>query len=145
MRYEAKVLSPIGQIELVPVEAADIEEVRQIVGADGGRLIGARLQRNFSGTSWFKQSFDLGVFNQQLLTLLEAGQPITEAISVLRQNDRQSRQKAVYDSLLTALQQGKQLSAAMALLPSVFPQLYVAMVEASETTGTVQTSIRRFM
>jgi general secretion pathway protein F len=85
------------------------------------------------------------VFNQQLLTLLEAGQPITEAISVLRQNDRQSRQKAVYDSLLTALQQGKQLSAAMALLPSVFPQLYVAMVEASETTGTVQTSIRRFM
>lgn len=145
MRFQAKVLSPIGQIELIPVEAADIEEVRQIVGADGGRLIGAKLQRSFSGTSWFKQSFDLRVFNEQLLTLLEAGQPITEAIAVLRQNDRQSRQQSVYDSLLNALQQGRQLSAAMKLLPSVFPQLYVAMVEASETTGTVQTSIRRFM
>jgi general secretion pathway protein F len=33
----------------------------------------------------------------------------------------------------------------MAGLPSVFPSLYVAMVRASETTGTVKTSVRRYM
>ena len=46
---------------------------------------------------------------------------------------------------MRALRQGQQLSDSMAALPSVFPELYVAMVRASETTGSIRASIERYM
>jgi general secretion pathway protein F len=87
----------------------------------------------------------LTVFNQQLYSLLDAGQPIADAIDILGHNDRRGRNRVVYDTLLQDVRQGKQLSEAMANLPSVFSPLYVAMVKSSETTGTVKAAVRRFM
>ena len=81
----------------------------------------------------------------QLHSLLDAGQTVVDAIDVLGRNDRRGKHRAIYDALLQSLQNGNQLSHAMAGLPSVFPPLYVAMVRASETTGTVRAAIRRFM
>lgn len=91
-----------------------------------------------------ESAFNLTVFNQQLFSLLEAGQPIIDAIDILGRNDQRGQQRGIYDSLLQSLRQGKQLSNAMASLPSVFPALYVAMVNSSETTGTVREAVRRF-
>ncbi|MBI3716535.1 MAG: type II secretion system F family protein, partial [Betaproteobacteria bacterium] len=120
-------------------------EARHVIEAAGDRLLDLRpASRAWLGRLRSK-AFNLRVFNQQLHTLLEAGQPIVDAIAVLGRNDRRDRHRAIYESLLTSLQQGKQLSEAMASLPSVFPTLYVAMLKASETTGTVRASIKRFM
>lgn len=146
MRYRVKILNASMKVEILELEAENDEEINNVVGSSGGRILSVTpLRSGMNQYRWRSTSFNLTVFNQQLHTLLEAGQPIVEAIEVLGKNDRHQQNVAIYDSLLQSLRQGKQFSDAMALLPSVFPLLYVAMVRASETTGTVNASVKRFM
>lgn len=146
MRFRAKVLTPAMTVELTELDAASIEEARRVVESSGGRLLGLKaLRSNLLTRQSGTKGFNLAVFNQQLFSLLEAGQPVVDAIEILGHNDKRGRYRAIYDTLLDGLRQGKQLSEAMSSLPSVFPPLYVAMVRSSETTGTVRASIQRFM
>lgn len=145
MQFRAKVLNSAMQVELVDVDAATLEEARRVVASSGARVLDLRAARPGIKRGASQKAFNLSIFNQQLHSLLEAGQTIVDAIEVLGRNDRRGRHRAIYDTLLQGLQHGNQLSDAMAGLPSVFPPLYVAMVRASETTGTVRAAIRRFM
>ncbi|WP_373989872.1 type II secretion system F family protein [Duganella sp. BuS-21] len=133
------------QVETVDVDASSLEEARRVLAASGARVLDLRVARAGLKRRSSQKAFDLSIFNQQLYSLLEAGQTVVDAIDVLGRNDKRGRHRAVYDTLLQGLQHGHQLSDAMAGLPSVFPTLYVAMVRASETTGTVRSAIRRFM
>lgn len=145
MRFRAKVLSPAMVVDFVELDASNEDEARRFIETSGASVLG--LQKTV--TPWRGaargRTINLAVFNQQLNALLDAGQPIVDAIAVLGRKEGKGRQHPVYDTLLKALQQGKQLSEAMDLVPSVFPSLYVAMVRSSETTGTVRTSITRYM
>jgi general secretion pathway protein F len=145
MQFRAKILNHAMQVELVDVDAASVEEARRVVTSSGARVLDLRPVRAGMSRGGRQKAFNLSIFNQQLHSLLEAGQTVVDAIEVLGRNDRRGRHRAIYDTLLQGLQHGNQLSDAMALLPSVFPPLYVAMVRASETTGTVRAAIRRFM
>lgn len=146
MRFEAKVLTPNLGVEITEVEASSAEEARSMVEAAGARLLGLTPKRGpLGGGRAGAKGFNLMVFNHQLHALLEAGQPIVDAIEILGHNDRRGRHRSIYDTLLTGLRGGKQLSAAMAALPSVFPALYVALIRSSETTGNVRESVQRFI
>jgi general secretion pathway protein F len=145
MRFRAKVISDDAQVELLELEAANDHEARQFVESRGGKLLTLTPQvqsvyRFARGTN-----FNLMVFNRQLYALLQAGQSIVDAIDILGGNDKSGRNRAIYDTLLHALRQGKQLSQAMESLPAVFPSLYIAMIRSSETTGTVRSSVLRYM
>lgn len=143
--FRAKILTTSMGVDLIEIDAMDEDEARRFVESSGARLLSLQ-QTNSAGFSTPRQkTFNLPVFNQQLHSLLEAGQTVVDAIEVLGKNDRRGHHRAIYDTLLQALQHGNQLSDAMAKLPSAFPTLYVAMVKASETTGTVRASIQRFM
>jgi general secretion pathway protein F len=145
MHFRAKVLTGGLAVEFVDIDAVDEKEASRVVEASGGRLLGLQRSRGALLPRAGSKPFNLTVFNQQLYALLDAGQPIVDTIEVLGRKDRKAKHKAIYDTLLRNLKQGKQLSEAMEALPSVFPTLYVAMVRSSETTGTVRTSINRFM
>lgn len=144
MRYRAKIISPAMTVEVLDVDASSREEATRFVAAKGGRVLGLEEIRSGLRRNARSGRFNLSVFNQQLFSLLEAGQPIVDAIDILGRNDQRGQQRGVYDSLLQSLRQGKKLSDAMAGLPSVFPALYVAMVRSSETTGTVRDAVHRF-
>lgn len=144
MRFRIRVLTAAMAIDDVVVEAATEAEARQLVASAGGQVIGLRAA-SAMGHGAGKPDFNLAVFNQQMHSLLEAGQTVVDAVDILGRNDRRGRSRSIYDVLLRELRQGNQLSDAMETLPSVFPALYVAMVRASETTGTVRASIRRYM
>ncbi len=145
MQFLAKALTPGNTIEVVKLQANNLEEVRHIVETRGARLISARELTNIRGLRGATPRFDLALFNRQLLTLLDAGQPITDAVLVLSQNDRRGLHRPIYSALLAGLQQGKQLSTAMRELPSVFPPLYIAMLESSETTGNIHDALKRYI
>jgi general secretion pathway protein F len=144
MKFHIKVLTPALAVEELVVEAATEDEARRLVANNGGRVIGLRAAGGLAGRTG-KSTFNLSVFNQQMHSLLEAGQTVVDAVEVLTHNDRRAGNRAIYEVLLRELRQGNQLSDAMATLPSVFPTLYVAMVRSSETTGTVRASINRYM
>lgn len=145
MRFRAKVLTGTQQVQMMEIDAAGEDEARRVVASSGARLLDLRAVHAGWGGSSGGRPFNLPVFNQQLHSLLEAGQTVVDAIEILGKNDKRERHRAVYSTVLQCLREGKQLSEAMAALPSVFPVLYVAMVKASETTGSVRAAIRRFM
>ena len=145
MQYRVKLLTPALGVEEQVLEAASEAEARQMLAGSGVRVLELRAARGGILRPARRGNFDLSVFNQQLHSLIDAGQTVVDAIDVLGRNDTSGRSSDVYAVLLRELRQGNPLSVAMAGLPSVFPQLYVAMVRSSETTGTLRAAVQRFM
>jgi general secretion pathway protein F len=145
MQFRAKILTPARTVEDISVDAAGEAEARQLIASSGGRVLELRAGGALPAFRSARKGFDLKVFNQQMHSLLSAGQTVVDAVDLLGRNDRKPGSKAVCEALLRALRQGQQLSDSMAALPSVFPELYVAMVRASETTGSIRASIERYM
>jgi general secretion pathway protein F len=144
MQFQVKQLTSTMAVVDSVVNAANEAEARELIANSGGRIIELKIARGLVPTGRGGRDFNLSVFNQQMHSLLEAGQTVVDAIEILSRNDRKLASRAIYDVLLRSLHSGKQLSDAMEGLPSIFPPLYVAMVRSSETTGTVRASIRRY-
>lgn len=145
MEYRVKFLTSSLSVEEQVLQAADQEEVRRVVEADDGRVLSVTAVKFSWRARSRTSSFDLAIFNQQLFSLLDAGQTLVDSLELLGRNDRRGRNRKVFDVMLRGLRSGRQLSETMATLPFVFPGLYVAMVRSSETTGTIKTSVRRYM
>ncbi len=89
--------------------------------------------------------FPLLIFCQQLLSLLEAGLQLVEAVDTLTEKEQDSRQHAILAQLQNGLQAGLSFSQTLAQLPDIFPPLFQAAIEASEQTGGVVQSLKRFV
>lgn len=86
--------------------------------------------------------FSITLFILELLALLDAGLNLVEAVEALALKDQQ---QPVLAKLLDAMYEGQNFSAAMAFQSEVFPMLLIATVKASEKTGDLQESLRRFI
>lgn len=144
MQFHVKQLDASMAVVDRVISAASEAEARELIASTGGRVIELKAVRGFAAMGKAGRDFNLNVFNQQIHSLLEAGQTVVDAIEILSRSDRKAASRAVYDVLLRSLHSGKQLSDAMEGLPSIFPPLYIAMVRSSETTGSVRASIRRY-
>src|SRR5437762_2310610 len=89
-----------------------------------------RLRRLFQAPQ-----LQLAVFSQQLVSLLDAGLSLVEALEALAQKESNNSTKHTLDRILARLYEGQTLAAAVAEHPATFPDLYVASVRASERTG----------
>lgn len=89
--------------------------------------------------------FALLIFCQQLLSLLEAGLQLVEAVDTLAEKERDSRQHGILQQLQASLQSGLSFSQTLAQWPDIFPPLFQAAIEASEQTGGVVQALKRFV
>jgi general secretion pathway protein F len=144
MWFEVKLLNESLVVEARMIDAATEAEVRELIAQGAGQILEVRAARKL-GWPAGRHDFRLAIFNQQLHSLLEAGQTVVEAIDILSRNDGRGRNQLIYQTLLSGLRQGRQLSDAMAGLPSVFPKLFVAMVRSSEKTGSIRQAIERYI
>jgi len=78
---------------------------------------------------------DLLVMTRQLYTLQKAGVPILRSLAGLEASTAQPAMIALLQDLRSSLDQGRELSTAMARHPLVFTPFYVAMVRVGEMTG----------
>lgn len=145
MKFELKVLQGT-QVSWLSVEATDRQSALHLVQAQGYGVLQVRAAR--AGSWWPQwplkaQSFNLSLFSQELLALLESGLSLIEAIEGLAEKEQQDHARAVLARLRTALYEGLPLSQALALQPSVFSQLYIALIRASERTGDMVQALRR--
>ncbi len=81
---------------------------------------------------------DLIVFTRQMYSLTKAGIPILRAIDGLAENSPKKRMRQVLKDVGEQLERGRELSAAMAGHPKVFPRLLVAVVHVGENTGQLE-------
>lgn len=89
--------------------------------------------------------FPLSLFCEELLSLLDAGLSLPEAMQVLVKKERQSAVRAVFVSVQQSLNDGRSFSDSIGRFPGCFPELFLAGIRASETTGGMQTSLRRYL
>lgn len=147
MHYELKALRHSREIVSLALEALDERDAIAQAKSQGYVVLSARPRRSWR--SLWPQArgtgFPLQLFSQELLVLLDAGLPLTEALDALAEKERSASVRTVITQISSDLREGQTLSAAMQRHPAIFPPIYVATVRASETTGDLSDSLSRYV
>jgi type IV pilus assembly protein PilC len=96
-------------------------------------------------TSRFKKvkSKSLQIFARQLATMIEAGVSVVAALVTLEEQTDDAYLREVIADVRSDVESGVILSKAMARHPKVFNRLFVSMVQAGESSGTLDTVLDR--
>ncbi len=86
---------------------------------------------------------DLILFSRQMHTLLRADVPILRAFDALQESQAKPAFAEIVADVRASLEQGRELSTAIARHPSVFSPFYVAMVRVGEATGRLAEAFNR--
>lgn len=146
MRYQVRaVREGTGTVSL-EMEAADVVEATRLAEAQGLVVLSVDAVKGL-GLRLFRQGgqFDVVLFSQELLALLNAGINVVEALEALHEKEKESERGRLLGELLSYLKEGLPLSAAMQRMGAVFPPLYVATVRASEKTGGLPEGLSRYV
>jgi general secretion pathway protein F len=122
---ERQVRSQLRGQDMRPVEVAEANNT-----AESGKP-GWDLSLYFSRVS----VGDLALITRQLATLVEANLPLDEALQAAAEQSRSSRIKGMLLQVRSRVAEGHTLAYAMAEFPSVFNEMYRAMVNAGEHAG----------
>lgn len=144
MRYSLKVLREPKQILMLDMDASDEMAARAQAIQQGYVVLtvkAASLARSWN----LSKKFSLPLFSQQLLALMSAGLSLVESLEGIAEKESSPENRKIFDGLITRLRQGLTFSAALEAFPAQFPQLYVAMVRASERTGDLSEALSRYL
>lgn len=86
---------------------------------------------------------DKVLFSRQLSTLINAGLPLVQALRNVAAQTQSKPFKIVIDQVIADVEAGSTLSKALAKHPNVFNQIYISLIEAGETSGTLDKSLER--
>lgn len=89
--------------------------------------------------------FPLLLFSQELLSLLNSGISIVEAIETLTEKEHRPAVRATLQRILVGLREGKPFSATLEDAPQAFPPLYAATIRASERTSGLGEALVRYI
>lgn len=87
--------------------------------------------------------YDLSVFCRQFSTLISAGVPIVNTLTILIEQTEKPKFKRIIKNLENEVLRGTSLSETLKTYPKVFPELMVNMVNAGEIGGILETVMER--
>lgn len=88
-------------------------------------------------------SKDLVLFSRQLSTLVSAGVPIVQGLSILESQAENPAFKEVLGAVRSDIESGLSISDALKKHPDAFPDLYCSMIKAGELGGILDTILER--
>jgi len=80
---------------------------------------------------------------RQLATLLSAGLPLVSALSGVLEQVKRPALRKVLSQVRERVKEGMSLASALMEHPAVFPSVYTAMINAGETSGTLELVVER--
>lgn len=81
---------------------------------------------------------EIAIMTRQLATLIGAGFPLVSAIDTLIPQTRSNTFKKILSKIKDAIVEGKSFYEALGSYPEIFTPLYVNMIHAGETSGTLE-------
>jgi general secretion pathway protein F len=149
--YRYKALNARGEMLEGQMEAGSDAEVVLRLQEQGHLPVEAVLAAAGGGDSAWRALFKpkpfagarLVQFTQQLATLLGAGQPLDRALSILLELPEDEAAKRVIADIREAVRSGTSLSVALERQHGAFSRLYVNMVRAGESGGSLQETLQR--
>ncbi|MFA6092265.1 MAG: type II secretion system F family protein [Elusimicrobiota bacterium] len=88
-------------------------------------------------------SKDLVIFSRQLSTLVSAGVPIVQGLTILEEQMENPVFRSVVGEVRTDIEAGLSISDGLKKHPRVFPEIYTAMIKAGELGGILDTILER--
>ncbi|HEY0493972.1 MAG TPA: type II secretion system F family protein [Candidatus Dormibacteraeota bacterium] len=85
---------------------------------------------------------DVILFTRQLATFVNAGVPMSRALSTIAEETGSPLFKRIILAVLNDLERGQNLSDALSKHPTVFPALYIDLVRVSEVTGNLEGTLK---
>jgi general secretion pathway protein F len=149
MTFDLVVRSQAGAIRTLAISAADAAEARSRALRDGFHVLtcteGAKgAARSARTSARARRGIDITTFSYELSSLLSAGLSVLEALRTLAMKEVVAARREVVLDLIRAVSQGLPLSSALDQVPGRYPALLVATVSASEQTGDLGVSLRRY-
>lgn len=141
MNYRYVAFTKDGTRKQGTIEADSPDHARSLVQADG--MYVSEVQESGSGVtrpgrrSLFAKSAikNVSSFTRQMSVLISSGTPIVQSLEAVERQTVDPRWRAVLEDLRTRVEEGSQLSAAMAAYPHIFDDVYCAMIAAGESGG----------
>ena len=146
MQFNVLALDAKQQVLAMSLDAASAaiaaEQVRKqgltLLSLESGRFgLNLSLRR--------KKRFPTTLFSMELMSLLEAGLNLVEALQTLAEKEGHGERQEVLSGMLAAIHRGEPFSQAVAGFPQHFSPLYVATIKASERTGNVREALARYI
>lgn len=141
MLYQLRVYRPSSPPQIIQLQALSDDVARQLAEQQGYKVLSVVVKKQ----RWQRPTkFPLLLFCQELTVLLNAGLLLTEALQTLIEKEKQSDVKTVIQNILQKVRQGQSFSESLQAQPDQFPNLFIAMVRACETTGNLAEGLNRF-
>src|SRR5262249_8093075 len=144
MRFDVIALDARQQVVALKLQSANAALAAEEVRSQGLRLISLE-SRGVRLPLARRKRFPATLFSMELVSLLDAGLNLVEALQTLAEKEGYGERQEVLSGLLAAISRGEPFSQAVAGFPQHFSPLYVATVKASERTGSMREALGRYI
>lgn len=86
---------------------------------------------------------DKVIFSRQMSTLINAGLPLVQSLRTVEGQTKSKPLKLVIQKLITDIEGGSSFADSLAKSPKVFNQVYVSLIAAGESSGTLDKALER--
>lgn len=141
--YEAKDAKTGKKIK-AQVQADNEQAAAKLIREQGYTPLSIKAQKGQSRLSFHRiRTKDKVLFSRQLSTLINAGLPLVQSLRQVSQQTTNKAFQVVINEIITDVEAGKAFSVALQKHPTVFNRVYVSLVAAGETSGTLDTGLER--
>jgi type IV pilus assembly protein PilC len=135
-----------GQKVKAQVQADNEQAAAKAIQAEGLTPLSIRLDKSGGGANPFGGRIkikDKVLFSRQLATLINAGLPLVQSLRSVVGQTTSKPFKVVINQVISDVEAGIAFNAALQKHPRVFNRVYVSLVAASETSGTLDEGLER--
>jgi type IV pilus assembly protein PilC len=149
--FKFKAKKPTGEIYTAERDAEDRYELYRLIRESGDEIIMAdekKLSGKFhiklknDGTSGRVKAIEKINFARNLGAMIEAGLPLSRALSVLERQSHNKRFQFLLADIASEINKGNTFAEALKKFPKVFPSIFTSMVHAGEQSGTLAESLK---
>lgn len=147
--YLIRVFDTCGEVQSIHIDSDSPASAAAMARSRGLRVVSIRLASGAKRGAgrWMTlqiAKFDVELFARELAALLDAGVGVIDALRTLGGNERRDISGKIYRQLLRQLDEGHSLSTALERTDHIFPTVLIACVKASEQTGGLAESLKRY-
>lgn len=146
-KYIYKVIDEEGKVIKGDVEANNTSQAASILRSKKLTIVGLKEPNQNTLTDLLASvgkpgPDDVTNFTRQLSTMIASGLPLVEALKILRDQSKPKMAKII-DTVLTDVEGGSSLGAALKKAGGVFSDVYVALVKAGESAGVLDQIMKK--
>lgn len=147
MRLTYKAVDRQGKVSRGVVDANDITEAANYLRDKN--LIPVQITREqkniLDELPFFNKAStnDLILFTRQLSSMLASGLTLMRALEILKDQLENQRMIDVVNGVINDVEEGKNLSSAIAKYPNIFSPIYVSIIKAGESAGLLDKVLSR--